>query len=43
MRPQQQHQKKGNFGKHVPTPGSTLPKSMQEELESQGKRQPRSS
>jgi hypothetical protein len=36
MRPQQSF-KKGGHGKHAPTPGSTLPKSMQEELETQGK------
>lgn len=51
MRPQQSSFKKGgafnkggsfkknDYGKHVPTPGSTLPKSMQEELDGQGKRQ----
>ncbi|KAI8639720.1 hypothetical protein BD408DRAFT_391902 [Parasitella parasitica] len=35
MRPQNQSFKKGGFRKHVPTPGSTLPRSMQEELDEQ--------
>lgn len=33
--------KKNDRGKHLPTPGSTLPKSMQEELEGQGKQEKR--
>jgi hypothetical protein len=36
MRPQQHSFKKGSYGKHAPTPGSTLPKAMQEELDEQG-------
>lgn len=36
MRPQQQSFKKGGYKKHAPTPGSTLPRSMQEELDEQG-------
>ncbi|GAN08931.1 mif4g ma4 domain-containing protein [Mucor ambiguus] len=35
MRPQQQSFKKGGYKKHAPTPGSTLPRSMQEELDEQ--------
>ncbi|CEP19856.1 hypothetical protein [Parasitella parasitica] len=35
MRPQKQTFKKGGFKKHAPTPGSTLPRSMQEELDEQ--------
>lgn len=37
MRPQQHSFKKGGYNKHTPTPGSTLPRSMQEELENQDK------
>jgi hypothetical protein len=36
MGPQKQSFNKGGYKKHAPTPGSTLPKSMQEELEGQG-------
>ncbi|CAO0803354.1 unnamed protein product [Mucor circinelloides] len=35
MRPQQHSLKKGGYKKHAPTPGSTLPRSMQEELDEQ--------
>jgi len=38
MRPQQHSLKKGGYKKHAPTPGSTLPRSMQEELDEQGER-----
>lgn len=37
MRPQQHSFRKGGHNKHTPTPGSTLPRSMQEELEGQGR------
>lgn len=42
MKQQNQPFKKGGYKKHAPTPGSTLPKSMQEELDGQGKAQERS-
>jgi hypothetical protein len=36
MRPQQHSFKKGSYSRNGPTPGSTLPKAMQEELDGQG-------